>query len=266
MITASTALYCVLGSPVVHSKSPLIHNAAFKDKGIDAVYLAFEPQTIEAAVQAIRTLGIQGASVTIPFKESVIPHLDWIHPLAAKIGAVNTLVNENGVIKGYNTDCDAAVAPLLSHGIENKTICIVGAGGAARAVAFGMVAHGARVMIANRTRQKAKALAKQIRGDFIPFEDMKNIQAEVVINTTSLGMVPDPKILSYPAQALHPGMVVMDVVYTPLDTCLLKTARKKKCVTIDGLSMFVAQAAAQFKLWTGIEPDQDLMRQTALTH
>ena len=264
MIDASTSLYCVLGSPVSHSKSPCIHNRAFQDNGIDAVYLAFEPDDIGRAVRAIRTLSIKGASVTIPFKEAVMEHLDWIDPLAGKIGAVNTVVNAAGVLKGYNTDCRAAVAPLTAYGIEGKTVCIVGAGGAARAVAFGIAEERGRLIITNRNREKGLDLADRTGGEFVPYADMAGIRADIVINTTSVGMVPNDKDLSFPADALDPSMVVMDVVYTPLNTRLLDTARGKGCETIDGLAMFLAQAAAQFRLWTDIEPDVEPLREAVL--
>jgi len=265
MIDAATRLYCVFGNPVRHSKGPLIHNEAFKDKGINAVYLAFEVQDAAKAVQAVRTLDIQGASVTIPFKESIMAHIDWIDPLARAVGAVNTIVNEDGVLKGHNTDCQAAVAPLVPFGISGKTICIVGAGGAGRAVAHGIAAENGDIIITNRTEQKGQALAETVNARFIPANEMAKIQADVVINTTSIGMIPKADQISFPPEALTSEMVVMDVVYTPLRTRLLDAAEQKGCTTIDGLSMFIAQAAAQFELWTGITPDTDLMRGNILT-
>ncbi|MDX9964686.1 shikimate dehydrogenase [Desulfobacter postgatei] len=264
MIDAATRLYCLFGNPARHSKGPVIHNAAFKDKDINAVYLAFEVQDAAGAAQAVRTLDIQGASVTIPFKESIMEHIDWIDPTAKAIGAVNTIVNENGVLKGYNTDCQAAVAPLVPFGISGKTVCIVGAGGAARAVAHGIAAQNGDIIITNRTEQKGRALAETVNARFIPAEEMENIQADVIINTTSIGMTPKENEISFPPEALRSEMVVMDVVYTPLRTRLLEAAEQKGCTTIDGLSMFIAQAAAQFELWTGIIPDTDLMRNTII--
>ena len=262
MIDAATRLYCVFGNPARHSKGPAIHNAAFQNKGINAVYLAFEVQDAAKAVQAVRTLDIQGASVTIPFKESIMEHIDWIDPTARAIGAVNTIVNEDGVLKGYNTDCKAAVAPLVPFGISGKIVCIVGAGGAARAVAHGIAAQNGEIIITNRTEQKGRILAETVNARFVPANEMANIQADVVINTTSIGMTPKADKISFPPEALTSEMVVMDVVYTPLRTRLLETAEKKGCITIDGLSMFIAQAAAQFELWTGTTPDTDLMRNT----
>ncbi len=260
MITSSTSLYCVMGSPVSHSKSPVIHNAAFAAYGVDAVYLAFEPPDAASAVQAVRTLGIQGASITIPFKEEIMPLLDRIHPDAEAMGAVNTLVIGDGQIAGYNTDWQAAVAPLLDFGIAGKTVCISGAGGAAHAVAYGIKQNGGKIIITNRTRKRGEDLADHVNGSFVPRSEAATIKADVIINTTPLGMVPEPEVLSFPKEALEEGMLVMDVVYTPMQTTLLKEAAARGCTTIDGLAMFLAQAAAQFELWTGINPDPDIMR------
>ncbi|WP_022668559.1 shikimate dehydrogenase [Desulfospira joergensenii] len=264
MINTSTDLYCVLGWPVGHSKSPLIHNRAFADQKINAVYLAFEPRDIGSAVESVRTLQIKGASVTIPFKESVMTHLDWIDEEALGIGAVNTLVNKNGKLLGYNTDSKAAVDPLKPFGIKDKTVCIIGAGGAAKAVAYGIWKHQGRLVITNRTVQKGRDLADRFQGRFVLPQDLKSLDPDIVINTTSLGMEPDIDQMAYPARLLKPGMVVMDAVYTPLNTGLISAAREKGCDVIDGLSMFIAQGAAQFRLWTGIEPDLEILRKTVL--
>jgi shikimate dehydrogenase len=265
MITAVTDLYCVLGSPVSHSQSPLVHNISFQKNKIDAVYLAFEPPDIESALISMRTFGIKGASVTIPFKESILPYLDKVDPLAMEIGAVNTVVNRDGRLLGYNTDCDAAVTPLIAHGILDKTVCIIGAGGAGKAVAHGIAKQGGQIIITNRSAEKGAALAAEVNGQFICQEQMETIRADVVINTTSCGMHPlQVDELPFPTRSLTPGMVVMDVVYTPLRTKFLSIAEKKGCTPIDGLSMFVAQAAAQFELWTGVRPDSRAMRDAVL--
>ncbi len=257
-----TALYCVLGRPVGHSKSPAIHNSAFRKAGVNAVYLAFEPSSIEQAVKAMRSLSIQGASVTIPFKERVMAHLDWVAPLAQQIGAVNTIVNDNGMLKGYNTDCRAAIDPILFHGgLNGKRVCVVGAGGAARAVVHGAANEGAKIIVTNRTQDKGRRLAQEVGGQFVPPEKAADIHADVVINTTSIGMHPKTNAISFPETALRPEMVVMDVVYTPVETRLLNAASARGCAVIDGATMFIAQAAAQFKLWTGMDPDIELMRQ-----
>lgn len=266
MIDASTDLYCVMGSPVSHSKSPWVHNVNFVSHGINAVYLAFEPTDIAMALLSIKSLGIKGASITLPFKETIMAHLDWIDSQALEIGAVNTVVNQKGRLLGFNTDSKAAIDPLIPYGIQGKTVCIIGAGGAARAVAQGIFTQGGQLIITNRSREKGRALADKYRGHFIPLDQINTIQADIMINTTSLGMHPNEKTSAFDSLSLTSGMVVMDVVYTPMNTQLLKAARKKGCRVIDGLSMFVAQAGAQFELWTGLKPDTRQMRQAILDH
>lgn len=265
-IDAHTRLFCVLGRPVSHSKSPLIHNRAFRDAQMNTVYLAFEPKSIGQAVASIRNFGIQGASVTIPFKESVMEHLDHIDDEAREIGAVNTIVNRDNCLTGYNTDSQAAVRPLIPFGIQGKQVLVIGAGGAARAVVYGIRKQGGDIIIANRSREKGEALAREYGARFIPLAALSSLAPDIIINTTSLGMEPDIHVLSCPEDCITPDCVVMDVVYTPLETQLLHVARKMGCRTVDGLSMFVAQGAAQFELWTGIRPDTDTMRQTVLNH
>ena len=262
-ITTTSRLYCIFGSPVGHSLSPAIHNAAFAFHGIDAVYLAFEPRDIAGAVGSVRALDIQGASVTIPFKESILPHLDWVDPLAEKIGAVNTLVNEGGILKGYNTDLRAAVDPLDAHGIQGKEVLVLGAGGAAKAVAHGIQDRGGRVTIANRSSKAGEELARACGGRYFPMDDAQSLRPEMIINTTPVGMDKTPG-LSCPPDCMEHRPVVMDVVYTPRRTQLIELAREKGCPTVDGLAMFVSQAAAQFEHWTGIKPENEKMKSWAL--
>jgi shikimate dehydrogenase len=265
-ITAHTRLFCVLGNPVSHSKSPIVHNQAFADHHLDAVYLAFAPTDICKALDAVRQFNIQGVSVTLPFKQAVMPHLDWIDDPARAMGAVNTIVNTNGHLSGYNTDSQAAIRPLTPFGIAGKTVLVIGAGGAARAVAYGIHEKQGHLIISNRSQDKGRALAQKLDARFIPMDEMENLRPDIIINTTSLGMDPAPDVLSCPAPCLTPGTLVMDVVYTPLETSLLSLARKKGCRVVDGLTMFTAQAAAQFELWTGIYPDTQKMREAVLAH
>ena len=266
LINAETSLYAVFGNPVRHSKSPLIHNACFKHYGHNAVYLAFEVEDIGQCVSAIRHLPIKGASITLPFKSSVLEWLDAVDPDAEKIGAVNTIVYENGRLTGYNTDCLAAVLPLKTTGIAGKNVCIIGAGGAARAVAHGIKQENGNIIICNRSRAKGEKLADKVNGRFIDTDDsegLRALQMDILINTTPVGMFPKNDVLPVNAALLHPEMIVMDIVYNPVQTRLLQAAQKAGCRTIDGLAMFIHQGAAQYELWTDISPDLDLMR-TAL--
>lgn len=260
-IDAHTSLYGVFGNPVSHSLSPVMQQSAFDAHGLNAVYLAFCIEDIALGVSAVRTLGIKGVSVTIPHKVSVMPFLDEIDDLARRIGAVNTIVNRDGRLVGYNTDCHGAVEALSEKTeIKGRTVAIIGAGGAARAVGFGVREAGGKVTIYNRTPEKGKRLADDLGVSFQPFSQIAKSADRIVINTTSLGM--HPNIDASPLSDSHfdKGMAAMDIVYNPLKTRFLETAEKSGAVIVDGLSMFVHQGAVQFKLWTGKTPPFEQMK------
>jgi shikimate dehydrogenase len=260
MINSDSDLYCIFGNPVRHSKSPAIHNEWFKHYNINAAYLAFEVNDISNAITAMKTLNIQGASVTLPFKESVMDCLDHIDENALQIGAVNTIINKNGILSGFNTDFKAAIKPLKSFGIKNKKVCIIGAGGAAKAVAYGIKKNRGNLTIINRSIKKGEKIALKYDAKFICMDEinqMKDFEADIIINTTSIGMYPDVKNSPFPSNLLNSKMIVMDIIYNPLKTLLLKEAQSRGCTTIDGLSMFIHQGASQFTLWTGIKPGTD---------
>jgi len=248
-----------------------MHNAALQAMGYPAVYLAFKVDDPAGAVTAVRALGLGGLSVTIPHKVSIMDHLDQIDPLARQIGAVNTVVNRSGVLTGYNTDCYGAMAALKEKtGLTGKRAVILGAGGAARAVGFGLKSEGAQVVIYNRNADRGRALAKALDAEFRPWEDLVDLRdlgdaaldADLVINTTSVGMVPNVEDSPLPDKALARHMVVMDIVYTPLETRLLRNAGAAGCLTVDGLTMFILQGVRQLQLWTGQQPPMTTMRQS----
>lgn len=269
MIDSFTQLYCVLGNPVRHSKSPLLHNFAFQYHNINAIYLAFEPAEISKSVEAIRDLNIKGASITLPFKESIIDYLDWIDGDAAAIGAVNTIVNKGGSLHGFNTDYKAAVEPLKPFGIDGKKVCILGAGGAAQAVAYGIYKENGHIVILNRNKTRGEKLAGKYNADFFALDDktsIRKLQPDILINTTPVGMHPNISDLSFPLDHLNRKIIVMDIIYNPLKTRLLHEAQSKGYTTIDGLSMFLHQGIHQFRLWTGVSPDIELMRKAILTN
>ncbi len=262
MIDSSTELYGVFGNPVSHSLGPLMHNAAFAAKGINAVYLAFMINDIKKGIESVKELGIKGVSVTIPFKQSVIPFLDEIDEFASEIGAVNTIVNRNGILTGSNTDSYGAIEPLKQRlSIEKKRVCILGAGGAARAVAFGIKKEKGMVFIGNRSEQRGKILAEQTAGRFIGLENISEIDPDIIINTTPVGMIPDVNKSPVPADLFKEHMTVMDIVYNPLRTKFIKDAEAAGCAVVDGLSMFINQGAAQFEIFTGHRAPVKLMRQ-----
>jgi len=265
MIDTNTQLFGVIGNPVSHSLGPTMHNTALQAMGYPAVYLAFKVDDPSGAVTAVRALGLGGLSVTIPHKVSIMEHLDQVDPLAHQIGAVNTVVNRNGVLTGYNTDCYGAVAALKEKTeLDGKRAAVLGAGGAARAVGFGLKTEGADVVIYNRNIDRGEALAQALDVEFRPLNDLVEtdtaVDADLVINTTSVGMTPDVDNSPLPKKALASHIVVMDIVYTPLETKLLKIAKTAGCTTVDGLTMFILQGIRQLELWTGQKPPIATMR------
>lgn len=240
-----------------------MHNAAFEAAGYDGVYLAFEVADVSAAVEGIRALGIHGVSVTIPHKVTVMSLLDEIDETARKIGAVNTIVNQNGTLKGYNTDCAGAVAALMEKTeVNEKHVLIVGAGGAARAIGFGLSGKGAHVTLCNRTEEKGERLAREIQGSFCRLEDIGDRNWEIIVNATSVGMTPNTHDMPIPENLLRTGQVVMDIVYNPIETMLLKKASQTGCTIVDGAAMFIHQGATQFEFWTGRSAPVSVMAET----
>jgi len=258
---SATSLYGIFGNPVGHSLSPVMHNSAFAAACYNGVYLAFKVIDIGTAVNGIRALGIKGVSVTIPHKVSVIDFLDDVDEQARLIGAVNTVINRKGVLKGYNSDGLGAVKALTEKTVvRDRDVVILGAGGSARAVGFGVISEGGRVTIVNRTVEKGERLARELGAEFHPLSDIKKIDAPILINTTSVGMSPHVNEIPVKEEMLDMGMVVMDIVYNPVKTRLLKTAEAMGCQTIDGVAMLVYQGAFQFELWTGMEAPIDVMK------
>ena len=257
MIDAQTELYGVIGNPVRHSLSPAIHNGAFQRLGWNAVYLAFEVKDLEEALRGIRGLGVRGVSVTIPFKTEVIPLLDKVEGLARKIGAVNTIVNRGGKLTGYNTDWNGALEALEEKvNLKAKKIVLLGAGGAARAIGFGLKERDCQLIVVNRSKKKGEGLSRELGCDYMPESSLVRmkageLEAEVIINATSLGMFPQDGETPFPKYLLKKGMVVMDIVYQPLQTKLLREAKERGCLTVNGLEMLMRQGAAQFEIWTG---------------
>ncbi len=265
VVRADTRLYGVLGHPVGHSLSPVMHNAAFDQVGFNGVYTAFDVLDLPAAIAGIRALNIQGCSVTIPHKVAVMDLLDEIDPLARRIGAVNTIVNEGGRLAGMNSDSPGAMAALLEKTpVAHRHATVIGAGGAARALAHGIVSQGGRLTIVNRTQEKGRRLARELKSEFCSPAEFSGIGVDILINTTSVGMVPNIDQMPVGHACLRPGMTVMDIVYHPLETKLIKAARDAGCTVVDGVAMFVHQGAIQFECWTGQKAPIQLMKRTVL--
>ncbi len=252
MIDGHTQLYGIMGNPVSHSLSPAMHNAAFAHNQLNAIYLPFEVEDVEGAMQGFRALGVRGVSVTIPHKQIVRRYVDDIDSVAAKIGAVNTLRFEDGHIQGVNTDWIGANRALGDKmDLAGKTILLLGAGGSARALGFGFQEAGAEVMIASRTPVTGKALAETLNCEWHNLEEISGLTADALVNATSVGMGETADISLVPADKVADFSVVMDIVYAPLETRLLREAREAGCAVINGLAMLLYQGVAQFELWTG---------------
>ncbi len=276
-IDATTSLYCIFGKPVKHSFSPYIHNTAFQALNINSVYLAFEVERIEDAVKSIRTLGIKGASITIPFKTEVINYLDEISEISKLIGAVNTIINENKVI-GTNTDCYGFYRALSNVvDITDKKIAIFGAGGSARAGVFSLFYYSnpEKVLLFARNEEKREMLKNEIISSFKRInKDITgrletcalkepNIlrEVDIIVNTTPLGMYPDVNSTILELDEIPENKVVMDIVYNPVETKFLKNAKKKNCRIINGLEMLLYQGIKQFELWTNLKAPENIMRE-----
>ena len=279
IISGKTRVCGLIGDPVGHSMSPVMHNAAFREMGLDYLYLPFrvKKEDVGKAIDGMRALNFRGLNVTIPHKVAVIPLLDVLDPLAEKIGAVNTIVNDDGKLTGYNTDAGGFLHALLAKGIkpEGKNVVIIGAGGVSRAASFVLADRKARLVILNRVEELdwAKELAGHITQTFgqkvdaleLNRENLSGVlgKADILVNATSVGM--SPKISETPVAAdlLRPGLVVYDIVYNPIETRLLKEVEAAGAKTISGLDMFVWQGALAFEMWTGQKAPVELMKKEA---
>jgi len=274
MLDAKTQLCIIIGNPVEHSLSPAIHNAAFAALGLNFVYTAHKVEDVEAAVRGLRALGIRGASVTIPHKLAVIPFLDEVDPVAAGIGSVNTIVNEGGRLLGSNTDGEGAMKALADGRVklEGKRVLMIGSGGAARAVGFTLAAKaklGSLTIlgiIEPELRKLAADIAEKtpVNAEFKMMNDERLAEeikkAELVVQCSPVGMRPMVDETPIPAKLLRKDLIVMDIVYNPRETLLLREAKAAGACTIPGLEMFLNQAVLQFEKWTGKKAPIAIMR------
>jgi shikimate dehydrogenase len=264
-IGGKTKVTGIFGYPVQHTLSPAMHNAAFETLGLDYCYVPFSvhPDQLEDAVKAIRALNMRGVNITVPHKEKVMPFLDEVNDEASLIGAVNTLVNREGNLIGYNTDGMGFMESLAEVGIspEGKDAVIIGAGGAARAVSFSLAAQARTISIYGRTKEKVERLISDfwnIRKNILLLEDISDIgRFQMIVNATPLGLKEDDP-LPFDASLLSPAQIVCDLIYKK--TALLEEAERKGCITLDGSGMLLWQGAAAFELWTGKKLDIEIMR------
>lgn len=277
MITANTKLICVIGHPIKHSKSPLMHNAALKKAEEDAVYMAFDIETdeLEGFVAGVRAMGITGANVTIPHKENIIKYLDGVTKEAEIIGAVNTIYRDGDKLIGDNSDGKGFILSLMKESEfdpKDKKILILGAGGASKAVTAKLADEGAsEIYIYDIDRKRAEELVEQImksaeKNVKISIADKNSIEniakeSNLLVNCTPIGMKEsDPELLS--DEVFNSEQVVYDLIYNPPKTKLLKSAEKKGAKIVNGLGMLVYQGAISFERWTGKKPDTEIMFKT----
>ena len=278
IISGKTIVCGIIGGPIEHTMSPVMHNAAFKVMGLDYIYIPFKVKSMELrkAVEGIRGLNIRGMNVTVPHKVSILQFLDQLDPLAERIGAANTIVNNGGILTGYNSDAMGFLRALHEKDVDpaGKRVLLLGAGGAARAIGCILAQEKAQLTILNRKQELswaenlAQLLTKNYKADVNPGElTRENLQkalakADILVNATVVGMSPDTDQTPVSADLLSANLTVFDVVYNPLQTKLLREAKTTGARTISGLDMLVWQGAISFEKWTGQTPPVDVMYQS----
>lgn len=268
MITGKTKIIGIFGDPIEHTLSPLIHNEAFQYLGVDYCYVPFhvKKEKLKEAVEAIRALNIKGVNITVPHKEAVIQYIDKVSDEAEYIGAVNTILNDEGTLKGFNTDAQGFVLSLKEEGvsIKNNNFLVLGAGGAAKAIVYGVLKEGGKVYIYNRTLIKARSIKERFNN--LGFIEVVNTidraiteKMNVIVNATSLGLKKDdPMPLS--AELIKPEHVYCDIVYP--ETPLMREAERVGCKVIGGIGMLLWQAVAAFEIWSGLQAPVEIMKKT----
>ncbi len=264
--------YCIIGDPVDHSLSPAMHNAAFKTLNLNCTYIAFrvKEDELEAAIQSLRSTKIAGFNVTMPHKIAVMKFLDELDETCYKINAVNTVNNENGRFKGYNTDMDGFIQPLKRRKISlaGKTILLMGAGGAARAVLTALASeHVGMVIIANRNIARARDVAEHaeklnLNCELISLDDAPKVasKADLIVNATPIGMAREPSMIK--SEDISEHSIVYDLVYRPMETGLIQNAKEAGATVVYGYEMLVEQGAKAFEIWKKMEAPREVMKKT----
>lgn len=268
MINAKTKLCCIIGNPVEHSLSPQMHNAAFRKLELNYIFLAFKVENVKAALEGFRSIVTKGIVVTIPHKLSVMKYVDEIDEIALKIGAVNAIVNVKGKLNATNTDCGGAIDAMEENiNLKGKKISLLGAGGAARAVAYGLKMKRAKVYIYNRTLDSAKKLVNDFSLDGCsPLRNFKGIRnSDVIINATSVGMAPNEEQSPIPSDCITSNHLVFDIVYAPHHTKLIKYAKAKKAKIIYGYKMVLYGGMRIFEFFTGKKAPKEVLEKTLLS-
>jgi shikimate dehydrogenase len=276
--SGKTKVCAIIGDPVEHSLSPVMHNAAFKELKLNLVYIAFTvtKSELKEAISRAKNLDFHGLNVTMPHKNAVMKYLDETDATAKSIGAVNTILNDEGRLVGFNTDGIGAMRALKENSVslEGKKLVLLGAGGAAKAIAFQAAQEVEKLVILNRTSEKAEMLAEVLRkkfgkkvnggsfsSDFLK-EEMKD--TDILVNATSVGMHPDVNRSLVPKSLLNPDLCVMDIIYSPLETKLALDAKAVGAKVVSGLEMLIYQGAVSFEIWTNQPAPVEVMKEAAL--
>jgi len=280
VISGKTRVCGVIGDPIEHTLSPIMHNSAFEALKLDYVFLAFKvrPAEVGNAISGMRALTIHGLNVTMPHKNAVIKYLDDVDPAGKAIASANTILNKDGRLLGFNTDGVGALNALEQNGVETrgKKVLLLGAGGAAKAIAYTLSQEVDELVILNRTPKPATELAnllkqkfhkKIIAGELSPSTIKDNLaDSDVLINATSVGMKPNANQTPVAPEWLKPDLAVMDIVYNPLETKLAKDAKAAGAKVVSGVEMLIYQGAASFEIWTACKAPVEVMRKAALNH
>lgn len=279
-ITGKTRVCGVIGDPIEHSLSPILHNAAFNSLNLGYVFLAFKVKSAEVgnAISGMRALDIHGLNVTMPHKKAVINYLYEIDQTAKFLNAVNTIYNKNGKLLGFNTDGVGALKALKENGANpaGKKVLLLGSGGAARAIAYALAQEADELVVLNRTVEQAKELAsllnrtfskKVVADSLTPSAIQENLRGcDILVNATSVGMKPNANQSVIAPEWLKPNLAVMDIVYNPIETKLVKDAKSAGAKVVSGVEMLIYQGAASFEIWTGKSAPVEVMRKAALDH
>jgi shikimate dehydrogenase len=277
-ISGKTRICAIIGDPVEHSLSPAMHNAAFRELKLNLVYVAFTvtKNELKEAISGAKTLGFRGLNVTMPHKNAVMKYLDETDSMAKSIGAVNTVLNDGGRLVGFNTDGVGAMSALKENGVslDGRKLLLLGAGGAAKAIAFQAAQEVEELVVLNRTSEKAEKLAealcrkfgKKVRGGAFSSEFLKEEikDADILVNATSVGMHPDVNRSPVPRTLLRPSLCVMDIIYCPLETKLVMDAKAEGAKIVSGLEMLIYQGAASFEIWTNQSAPVEVMKKAVL--
>lgn len=254
-----TILNAVIGFPLDHTLSPILHNAIYKELNINAELKSMSNEHIEELISVIKKIPVELTAVTMPYKETVLKFLDEIDPVAKKLHSINTIINRNGILHGYNTDIIGIEKALEKTELKNKNVLIIGAGGVARPVAYHVSQCGGLPLYLNRTKEKAQMLADEFGGKVVEEKDLDKNSIDVIINTTPIGMYPYINVSPLSKELLSPHQTVFDIVYNPLETQLLKDAQEVGAQIISGIEMFVYQGVAQVELWKNTRINNNLI-------